>query len=338
MAVNQPPKGPPPRTPADNGFDWPLDDDAEGLAAFPAEGRPSRDVPPRPAGESEWTSPEPSPAEASPSWRLPEPDPISPASTGAPGDDPDLGEALGAFATDSPSGEIPAEAAREVAPDAVPPAAVVMTGAASATARPAPGLRTSPSTAAVRPGEADARTDARSRFEIAQRARLEQRRTLMRVGAVLLGVAVAGVAGYVAGRRSGEPPPAVSAPKPDASSPATADGKGGAEKSATTPAPHTDAPGSAPSVARSAPPATAVPTVAAPPVSDVNTGSVDITSNPPGLKVMMVGVTRGVTPLTVRGLPPGLHDVQLSRGGRGVIRKVLVSAGKTSKLDVALQE
>jgi hypothetical protein len=65
------------------------------------------------------------------------------------------------------------------------------------------------------------------------------------------------------------------------------------------------------------------------------TGSIDVQSDPPGATVVLGGRQRGVTPLTVTDLGPGVHDVLLGYRGRSRRERVAVSAGRTSTLSVA---
>lgn len=62
------------------------------------------------------------------------------------------------------------------------------------------------------------------------------------------------------------------------------------------------------------------------------TGRLRIETTPPGYAVMIAGVRRGRTPLTIDRLPGGIHDVQLA-GPRGVHRvKAVVVAGRDAML------
>ena len=66
------------------------------------------------------------------------------------------------------------------------------------------------------------------------------------------------------------------------------------------------------------------------------TGGLDIRSDPPGARVTIDGQSRGSTPLTVRDLAPGDHQVVLEGGGRKVTQPVRIDAGITAQLVVPL--
>ncbi len=66
------------------------------------------------------------------------------------------------------------------------------------------------------------------------------------------------------------------------------------------------------------------------------TGGLDIRSDPPGARVTIDGRPRGTTPLTVRDLAPGDHQVVLEGGGRKVTQPVRIDAGITAQLVVPL--
>lgn len=65
-------------------------------------------------------------------------------------------------------------------------------------------------------------------------------------------------------------------------------------------------------------------------------GGLDVRSDPPGAKVSVDGRARGTTPLVVRDLPPGEHDVLLEAGTRKVKQAVKVEPGITTQLVVPL--
>ncbi|NYT20377.1 MAG: PEGA domain-containing protein [Methanomicrobiales archaeon] len=73
---------------------------------------------------------------------------------------------------------------------------------------------------------------------------------------------------------------------------------------------------------------TTVPTGQLP--SYVKTGSVSVSSTPPGARVFLDGVDRGTTPVTITGVPFGLHNLRVTLSGYGdySTRFFLVS-GKT---------
>ncbi len=66
------------------------------------------------------------------------------------------------------------------------------------------------------------------------------------------------------------------------------------------------------------------------------TGGLDIRSEPPGARVTIDGQNRGTTPLTIRDLAPGDHQVVLEGGGRKVTQPVRIDAGITAQLVVPL--
>jgi hypothetical protein len=70
------------------------------------------------------------------------------------------------------------------------------------------------------------------------------------------------------------------------------------------------------------------------PAGPATTGSIDVRSDPPGAAVTVAGRQRGVTPVTVTDLGPGIHDVLLNYGGRSRIERVAVSAGRTSTVSI----
>jgi hypothetical protein len=66
------------------------------------------------------------------------------------------------------------------------------------------------------------------------------------------------------------------------------------------------------------------------------TGSLDIRSDPSGARVTIDGQARGTTPVTVRDLAPGEHQVVIDARGRTVSQTVRVDAGITAQLVVPL--
>ena len=66
------------------------------------------------------------------------------------------------------------------------------------------------------------------------------------------------------------------------------------------------------------------------------TGGLEIRSDPPGAKVTIDGQVRGSTPLTIRDLAPGDHQIVLEGGGRKVTQAVRIDAGITAQLVVPL--
>ncbi len=66
------------------------------------------------------------------------------------------------------------------------------------------------------------------------------------------------------------------------------------------------------------------------------TGGLEIRSDPAGAKVTIDGQVRGSTPLTIRDLAPGDHQIVLEGGGRKVTQAVRIDAGITAQLVVPL--
>ena len=66
------------------------------------------------------------------------------------------------------------------------------------------------------------------------------------------------------------------------------------------------------------------------------TGGLDIRSDPPGAKVTIDGQARGTSPVTIRDLPPGDHNVVLEANGRKVTQAVRIEPGITGQLVVPM--
>ncbi len=66
------------------------------------------------------------------------------------------------------------------------------------------------------------------------------------------------------------------------------------------------------------------------------TGALDVRSEPAGARVTVDGQNRGTTPVTIRDLAPGDHQVVLEAGGRKVTQAVRIDAGITAQLVVPL--
>jgi hypothetical protein len=66
------------------------------------------------------------------------------------------------------------------------------------------------------------------------------------------------------------------------------------------------------------------------------TGSVAISTEPPGARVTIDGKPRGVTPTTIANLRPGTHKVVLDSSAGSVRRDVKVVAGREVTLDEAI--
>jgi len=73
---------------------------------------------------------------------------------------------------------------------------------------------------------------------------------------------------------------------------------------------------------------------AAPVVAATQTGSLSVTSDPAGSAVTVDGTSRGQTPLTIRDLTPGRHEVLVKGANTTYQRSVQVEAGATASLVV----
>jgi len=68
----------------------------------------------------------------------------------------------------------------------------------------------------------------------------------------------------------------------------------------------------------------------------VKTGQLSVTTNPPGARVIVDGVARGISPIELTGLTAGTHRVTLEGGRTSVNQQVTIQAGATSTLVVPL--
>jgi serine/threonine-protein kinase len=66
------------------------------------------------------------------------------------------------------------------------------------------------------------------------------------------------------------------------------------------------------------------------------TGQLAVQSDPPGAKVLVDGVERGVAPVTISDLTPGDHKVELQSDGASARHTVAVQAGGTASLVVPI--
>jgi hypothetical protein len=73
---------------------------------------------------------------------------------------------------------------------------------------------------------------------------------------------------------------------------------------------------------------------AAAPAASIETGSLSIASDPPGSTVTVDGSSRGQTPLTIRDLTPGRHEVEIKSATTSYQRVVQVEVGATASLVV----
>ncbi|MPZ16371.1 MAG: PEGA domain-containing protein [Luteitalea sp.] len=79
-----------------------------------------------------------------------------------------------------------------------------------------------------------------------------------------------------------------------------------------------------PPLAESAPPA--VPT----------RGTIEVRTTPPGATVVFQGRRRGVTPLTIPDVAPGIHDIEVGGWFGSRIQRATVRAGRTAVLDLTV--
>lgn len=64
-------------------------------------------------------------------------------------------------------------------------------------------------------------------------------------------------------------------------------------------------------------------------------GSIDVTSNPLGGRVLVGGIDRGATPTQVASLIPGVYSVRVTQGSTtSLLRRVRVDAGKETKVSI----
>jgi PEGA domain len=68
----------------------------------------------------------------------------------------------------------------------------------------------------------------------------------------------------------------------------------------------------------------------------VKTGQLSVATNPPGARVVVDGVDRGVSPVELTGLSVGTHRITLGEGRTSVSQQVTIRAGATSALVVPL--
>lgn len=83
-----------------------------------------------------------------------------------------------------------------------------------------------------------------------------------------------------------------------------------------------------------APPAPAAPTNAT--ADQPTVGALQVNSTPAGARILVDGKERGVTPLTVVDLRPGVHELTLASGAGTVHRKFTVAAGGTTAIDESI--
>ncbi len=68
-------------------------------------------------------------------------------------------------------------------------------------------------------------------------------------------------------------------------------------------------------------------------------GSIVVSTNPGKAKVILDGEEKGRTPVTIEPVQPGSHGLRIERRGKSsVLQQVVVDAGKTVELDIALVE
>ncbi len=148
--------------------------------------------------------------------------------------------------------------------------------------------------------------------------------------ALLRGERVASEPEQAAAPASGSPDQAAT-PSPDAGARPTTPAPGG---SATSSAPSsTERPEHVASTPRESPtaPAAHAPRAAAAEAAHANTGRLVVRSSPARAEVLVNGIKKGETPLTLRDLPLGTHTIRVSRAGyQASTRKVTLSASRTA--------
>jgi PEGA domain len=73
-----------------------------------------------------------------------------------------------------------------------------------------------------------------------------------------------------------------------------------------------------------------------PAAAPVSSGRIDVTSDPPGARVSVDGVPRGVTPASIGNIGAGTHTVTIVDDSATVTRTVAVSAGSTASVVASL--
>ncbi|MPY86497.1 MAG: PEGA domain-containing protein [Luteitalea sp.] len=70
------------------------------------------------------------------------------------------------------------------------------------------------------------------------------------------------------------------------------------------------------------------------PSATLTTGTIEVRTTPPGASVVFGGRRRGATPLTIRDVAPGIHELEV--GGRfgSRFQRVTVRAGRTSVVEL----
>lgn len=74
------------------------------------------------------------------------------------------------------------------------------------------------------------------------------------------------------------------------------------------------------------------------PPARTTTGAIEVRSTPPGATVVFRGRRRGVTPLTLSDVAPGIHDVEVGGWFGSRIQRVTVRPGRTSVIDVTVPQ
>jgi hypothetical protein len=67
------------------------------------------------------------------------------------------------------------------------------------------------------------------------------------------------------------------------------------------------------------------------------TGTLEIRTEPRGARVFLDGQNRGTTPVTLRDLPPGDHEVMVELNGRQAKQTVKVEAGRSAQLVIPIK-
>ena len=80
----------------------------------------------------------------------------------------------------------------------------------------------------------------------------------------------------------------------------------------------------------------ASPAVKTAPVASVDTGRLEIETQPAGARILIDGKPSGETPIALDAVPVGRHTVTLTSPAGSVKRTVRIEAGRTAKLDVPI--
>ena len=85
-----------------------------------------------------------------------------------------------------------------------------------------------------------------------------------------------------------------------------------------------------------APPPPAVAAPAAAPVATASTGTIELTTVPPGARVLLDGKAAGESPVTIPSVTPGRHTLTVLAEAGAVKRTIKVEAGNTAKVEIPI--